>query len=162
MRLTKMLVLAYVVQAEGKTVGRVCVMRYTICLRGRLCSPARKPPRYERWYAMQVQVLQLSVLFIKDQHSTWVAQCLEFDIAAQGKSFKDAQRAFERTFMGQIALDMRNDRRPLEGIKQAPKQYWSMYEESERLADRRPFRLPEGIPPAFMISAAQESRVWGY
>jgi hypothetical protein len=60
--------------------------------------------------------LTLSVVFIKDQCATWVAQCLEFDIAAQGKTIKDAQRAFERTFLGQVMLDLHHKRQPLEGI----------------------------------------------
>ena len=105
--------------------------------------------------------LTLSVVFIKDQCSTWVAQCLEFDIAAQGKTIKDAQRAFERTFLGQVMLDIHDERQPLEGIGQAPKEYWDMFEEAEQLAARRPFRLPPGIPPAFMTAAAQDLRVWG-
>ena len=106
--------------------------------------------------------LALSVLFIKDQCSAWVAQCLQFDIAAQGRSLKDAQKAFERVIHGQIMLDLHQGRQPLAGIKQAPREYWSMFEESERLADHRPLRLPEGIPPAFMIAASQDQRVWGY
>lgn len=110
---------------------------------------------------MQLEGLLLSVIFIKDQCSGWVAQCLEFDIAAQGKSIKDAQNAFERVLAGQVMLDMQNNRRPFTGIGQAPKEYWDMFEASERLTDRRPFRLPPGIPPAFMLAAAQERRVWG-
>jgi hypothetical protein len=110
---------------------------------------------------MQLEGLVLSVVFIKDQCSNWVAQCLEFDIAAQGKNIKDAQQAFERTFIGQVMLDIHNSRRPLAGIGQAPKEYWDMFGGSERLADRRPFRLPPGMPPAFMIAAAQDLRVWG-
>ena len=37
---------------------------------------------------------RLDVLFIKDG-TAWTAQCLQYDVSAQGESLKDAQRAFE-------------------------------------------------------------------
>ena len=131
-------------------------------LNWRQCPQSSMPPRLERFKMQRDSyTFLLSVLFIKDQNSTWVAQCLEFDIAAQGKTIKEAQKAFERTFLGQVGLDVRGNRRPLEGIEQAPKEYWDMFESAVRLADRKPFRLPADIPPAFMIAAAEDLRVWG-
>lgn len=74
----------------------------------------------------------MNVVVFKDQHSSWVAQCLEFDIAAQGKTLQDAQKAFERVLMSQVMLDVYHQRPPFEGIGQAPKEYWEMLERAEQ------------------------------
>ena len=73
-----------------------------------------------------------------------------------------AYQAFEKTFVSQIVLDITNDRAPLEGIGQAPQDYWDAFKnKAEQLEDRRlPFYLPESIPPAYFIQAvANEMRV---
>lgn len=76
----------------------------------------------------------------------WVAQGLEHDIAAQGKTIAAAKMAFERTFVGQIVVDVRSDKQPLEGIERAPQHYWDKFEHAERLAEQRPFQMPAGFP----------------
>ena len=93
--------------------------------------------------------------------SGWVAQCLEYDIAAQGETIAEAKTALEKTFVGQIVVDIAHNKQPLEGIKKAPKEYWNDFKKAEQLADnRRPFYLPETIPPAFVIQAvANDMRV---
>ena len=44
----------------------------------------------------------------------WVAQCLEHDIAAQGKTLPEVEDAFRKTVVGQIVLDLRKGREPLD------------------------------------------------
>jgi hypothetical protein len=100
----------------------------------------------------------LSVLFLEHAEGGWVAQCLEYDIAAQGKTLKRAMEAFERTVVGQVALDLSKQREPFQGIPQAPSEYWEEFDTAEQLRKRRSFRLPEGIPPGFII-AAQDQRL---
>jgi hypothetical protein len=97
----------------------------------------------------------VSVLLLREEDG-WVAQCLEYDVAAQGKTITQVKTAFERTFVGQILVDVKAGRQPLEGVGQAPGFYWEKFEHAERLADRKPFYLPEGIPPAFMIAAVAD------
>lgn len=48
---------------------------------------------------------KLRVLFIKGNGDTdnWVAQCLEYDIAAQGKTIREAKKMFELTMAGELA-----------------------------------------------------------
>ena len=94
----------------------------------------------------------VSVLLLHEQDN-WVAQCLEYDVAAQGRTIAEAKAAFERTFVGQILVDVKNNSRPLEGIGQAPGVYWNKFSQGERLTDRKPFYLPDGIPPTYMIAA---------
>jgi hypothetical protein len=95
----------------------------------------------------------VSVLIAREDDA-WVAQCLEFDIAAQGSSVALAKENFEKTFVGQIVADISVGKDPLEGIAQAPRFYWSKFDQGERLADRKPFYLGESVPPAYMIQAA--------
>src|ERR1700761_7213221 len=99
----------------------------------------------------------VSVLIFKGQHS-WVAQCLEYDIAAQGTTISEATLAFEQTFAGQVVVDIHNNRQPLEGVSQAPQHYWHVFQAAERLEPREPSYLKEGVPPAFII-AEQDRRI---
>ena len=88
------------------------------------------------------------VLFIKEG-GAWVAQCLEHDIAAQGKTFTEAEEAWERTFLGQILLDVKQGKEPLAGIKPAPKSYWRKFHKEGRQVSVEPtITLPN--TPAFM------------
>ena len=95
----------------------------------------------------------VSILLLRER-GKWVAQCLEYDIATQGDSLVAVKKSFEKTFVGQILVDIHSKKQPLEGIAQAPDNYWKRFEAAERLTDRKPFRIPNGIPPAFMIQAS--------
>ena len=103
---------------------------------------------------------KLSVLLLREGE-TWVAQCLEYDIAAQGKTIAEAKAAFALTFSGQVCVDLHQQVKPLSGFSQAPAEYWTRFNKSERLANGQPIYIPEGsIPPAFMIHAmADDLRV---
>lgn len=96
----------------------------------------------------------ISVLLI-GEHGQWTAQCLEFDITAQGESMREAMEAFEHTFIGQIVVDAADGKRPLEDFAQAPKQYWHMFEEAEQLAEEKSFKLPDDVP--YMTGIARAS-----
>jgi hypothetical protein len=81
------------------------------------------------------QTLPIRVLLVKGK-SSWVAQCLEYDLAAQGKTIRKAKHAFLLTFASQVALDVQHGRRPLEQFSEAPRRYWDEWEESEAIVDR--------------------------
>ena len=68
---------------------------------------------------MEGDRILMTVLLVAG-HKEWVAQCLEYDLAAQGPSIEEACRSFERVLMGQLMLDGMKMRRPLDGIGQAP------------------------------------------
>lgn len=102
---------------------------------------------------------RLNILLFQEGN-TWVAQCLERDVAGQGKTIDEATSAFERTFVGQIIIDVHNNEPPLGNIQRAPREYWEKFEKAKRLTDKIPFYLPDEIPPAFMIEAgAEELRI---
>ena len=93
----------------------------------------------------------VSVLLMKED-DFWVAQGLEFDVAAQGKTIQDAKNSFERTFIGQILVDVLNGEEPLSQVPRAPERYWAEFNGGERLRDRQVMPIPESIPPAYMIA----------
>lgn len=102
----------------------------------------------------------LRVLFIKDG-DLWVAQCIDRDIAAQGRSVSEAKRAFEHTIIGQILFDLKRGKEPLSDFRPAPASYRAKFDEAEQLMDTKPIQLPEGTPPAFMINQIpKDLRIW--
>lgn len=97
----------------------------------------------------------LSILLFQN-NTTWIAQCLEYDIAAQGKTLDNALDSFERTFVGQLILDIERDKNPLENTPRTPREYWTKFEQARKLEDRRPFYLPEEIPPTCINAVTVE------
>lgn len=87
----------------------------------------------------------LSVLLIKDSCG-WVAQCLEYDIAGQGKSMDDARYEFERTFVTQIALNLEEGKDAF-AIPAAPKRLQQLFKDAEVLGDHRPNKYRVPLPP---------------
>lgn len=61
----------------------------------------------------------------------WSIQCLDFDIAAQGRTIDEAKDRFEKTFLGQIELDIKEKREPFSGVEKAPQEFWEMFEKTE-------------------------------
>lgn len=109
---------------------------------------------------MGEQTFILRVLFVKTGE-LWAAQCIDYDIAAQGASVGEAKRAFEKVIIGQILFDAKRGQRPLAGFKPAPDSYREKFEEAERLADNAPLEIPESVPPAYVINQIpKDLRVW--
>jgi hypothetical protein len=79
---------------------------------------------------MTNKTLSLSVLLLKEGES-WVAQVLEHDIAAQGKTVSDATCSLRKIIAGQGFLDIQNGLEPLAGISAAPDYYRAMFENAE-------------------------------
>lgn len=93
-------------------------------------------------------MFDLSVLVLPEDGG-FAAQCLEYDIAAQGTTEEMAKEAFEETFIGQIVVDLKQGKKPLEGIAKAPTMYWDMRERTENQPKRRPVYMPELSSPVF-------------
>lgn len=53
----------------------------------------------------------------------WVAQCLEFDVAAQGATIPEAKDNFLNTLETQIRFDLKDGKVPLSGLGPAPRSY---------------------------------------
>lgn len=67
-------------------------------------------------------MLKLELLLLREG-GHYVAQCLEHDIAAQGKSIPEVKKAFEDTLAGFIAIDSDNGCSPLSKVPPAPAMY---------------------------------------
>lgn len=93
----------------------------------------------------------ISVLLRHEDHG-WAAQCLEYDIAAQGKTLTEAKAAMEKAFVGQLVVDLINGTEPLSTVGKAPIEYWQQFQQAERLADRKPLY----VPPPYMVRATME------
>lgn len=90
----------------------------------------------------------------------WVAQCLEHDIAAQGKTLDEVQNKFHQTFIGQVILDLEAGKQPLKNVPKAPAEFLKMFENSShRLKDPKPFPVSE-LPPAYMVNAIAEEAIY--
>jgi hypothetical protein len=97
----------------------------------------------------------LSVLFFREPSDpdTWVAQALERDVAAHGKSIEQAKLAFERTIAGYLRLAAKHHQEPLAMLKPAPEPFWLAW---ERATGKKTLELPSpdaAIPPAYVIQA---------
>lgn len=70
--------------------------------------------------------LSIRAVFYKTS-SCWVAQCLEYDIVAQGRTLFDAQESFKRAFLTNIIVNVKNGIKPLSQFKKAPKRFFDMF-----------------------------------
>jgi hypothetical protein len=102
--------------------------------------------------------LYVSVLFIH-REGFWVAQSLERDLAAQGRTLDEAKHALEQTLVGQILFDKRQGREPLVHVPRAPDRYWEAFRRvASQSLKAEPLTLPD-IPPAFMVQAITQANV---
>ena len=74
---------------------------------------------------------ELRVLLIEEDNGYWSAQCLDYDIVAQGRTLTQLRYEFEKTFIGYLALSEAEDEDLLEKIGPAPREFWELYEQSD-------------------------------
>jgi hypothetical protein len=103
----------------------------------------------------QNQRFSISIL-LRPEGEGWAAQCLEYDIAAQGQTIQEAKYAIEKAFVGQVIVDLSTRNVPLADIPAAPAEYWKAFEGGERLADRKSFFIPL---PFLFRAAVEEMRI---
>lgn len=63
------------------------------------------------------------------QGNTWIAQSLEYDLSAQGKSINVAMRRWIDTLIDACEYTMAKFGKPLDGIKEAPARFHQMFDE---------------------------------
>ena len=110
---------------------------------------------------VSVRHIVLSVLFFRepDDPDTWVAQALERDIAAHGKSIEQAKLAFERAVGGYLRLAVKHHKEPLAMLKPAPEPFWSAW---ERATGKKTVELPPAdatTPAAYVIQAITDESI---
>ena len=75
---------------------------------------------------------QVCVRVVVFQEDDWVcAQCLEYDIAAQGKTLDDCLYELDRLIAAHIAISVEHGLEPLRNLKPAPRRFWDWFESSK-------------------------------
>ena len=74
------------------------------------------------------QVAVRVVVFQEDERVC--AQCLEYDIAAQGQTLDDCLYQLGRLIVGHIAISTEKGFEPFRGLKRAPQRFWEWFERS--------------------------------
>ena len=92
----------------------------------------------------KVTGMVISVIAYQERRG-WTAQCLEYDIAAQAKTFSDLRYEVDRVINSHIVVSEELGQEPFAGIGPAPRKFWEMYEDAKLRVEREelPFRLPE-------------------
>lgn len=91
--------------------------------------------------------LELNILLFRGNEN-WIAQGLEYDIGAQGKTIDDALYELQRLIIGHVAIRQELDLPPLqEAIPKAPEMYWRQFEKAKRLETELPPMTVEKEPP---------------
>jgi len=102
---------------------------------------------------------KLHVLFVTDGNG-YTAQCLQYDIAAQGDSIKDAKRAFEYAITAEVGY-LASINKTLDDLPAAPQYYWDEFQQASLLApiSNTPLRVPAELSSLVSAVPEQESRV---
>ena len=114
---------------------------------GRRRKGIRLQPRLAK--AADTGRMRLDILVTKEA-DWWVAQCLQYDLAAQAKTLADLRYAFERALVAHVVVSLEKKVEPFDSLPSAPRKYWDAWEralpvETERVAPPA-FRIPKGIP----------------
>jgi hypothetical protein len=59
----------------------------------------------------------------------WVAQCLEYDIAAQARTIKDLTYEIQRVLVGHMVACKQEGITPFSNLPKAPEKYWQMFQD---------------------------------
>jgi len=68
------------------------------------------------------------LIFIEDKH--WVAQCLEYDIVAQGETVKELKSCFEESISLLIASEIEAGQQPLQNVVAAPNHFFKDFKDA--------------------------------
>jgi hypothetical protein len=95
----------------------------------------------------------LRVLIFKEQTS-YIAQCLEYNLVAQGDTIAAVKRAFAGLFAATIRAAERNGIAPLSNLKPAPRHVFEAWESAAHLAERLRFKVSADQPAEAELAIA--------
>jgi hypothetical protein len=92
---------------------------------------------------------------------SWVARCVDYDIAASGPTLRAAQMAFIGVFLTQLIADAQDGRAPLADVPPPPHEVAERFQAGQPLRDMPEVEIPADlVPPGFVLGAAfEEMRV---
>ena len=88
------------------------------------------------------------VVFQEDGY--WVAQCIEYDIGAQGKTFRDMAMHFALTLGLDLDESLNRHGEPFAGIDPAPAYFEKMWE--QRASTLKPIQETEEASPGYEMA----------
>lgn len=77
--------------------------------------------------------MELSVVLFRDG-DFWIAQGLEHDITAQGRTLQEVKLAFMRTVAVRAFVDQEAGVEPFSQCEPAPTEFWELHKTGEQLA----------------------------
>ncbi|MDD5043668.1 MAG: hypothetical protein PHD51_03305 [Patescibacteria group bacterium] len=85
----------------------------------------------------KIQKIVVSILIIKnkttDGSTIFSAQCLEYDVVAQGKTLPEAQKMIYHVLLAEIFLDLENNIKPFSSYKKPPKEFQKLFKSAKSL-----------------------------
>lgn len=79
-----------------------------------------------------IQISMSAVLY--QENGIWICQGLEFDITARGENPVAATRRFDEKVAAELVMSFEiGDEKPLSGIRPAPRQFWTMFDQAKML-----------------------------
>ncbi len=106
----------------------------------------------------QPTVYLLKVVVFKGQKS-WIAQCLDHDIAAQADSPEELPGRFGRALAAEFEFSQQQGVEPLSMLPPAPDRYWAMFYGSMPVRDRKPWLSLSESVRQLVASLSLETRV---
>ena len=76
---------------------------------------------------MSQNVITIRTLVIEKDEG-WIAQCLDYDIVAQARTFPKLRAELERLLVSHVLASVASGREPFAGFTPAPQRYWDLYE----------------------------------
>ena len=79
----------------------------------------------------------------------WVAQGVQFDITARGRTPIEASERFNDKFGAELVMSIELGEPPLSGVGAAPPEFWALYENAKMRAamDDASIRISDGATP---------------
>lgn len=73
-----------------------------------------------------------AVIFPDPDTNVWVAQCLDYDICVQADTLEEVHDAFEKALAATAFTSIMLGQKPFDGIEQAPKKFWDMFDHAKK------------------------------
>ena len=106
--------------------------------------------------------IEVSALIFQERvhnRDVWVAQCLEYDIVAEGDSIAHARENLAVTLFAHTDSDEREGRNPFAGMDKAPEGYHKMFQDGDgvQLVERHDFKFTQeyNVPSPPVIKDAR-------
>jgi hypothetical protein len=103
-----------------------------------------------------MDTIKLNVVVYEDGDQ-WVAQAIEFDIAARADKASKLPRAFERALVANLSINHELGRANLDQIAPAPPEFRDMFEKARLKLSERDGTMP--APQGFEIEAFRLAEV---